>query len=775
MISGDLEKIFNKAIKTANLKKHEFLTLESILHSMLDDEEVNGALDQCGADVSGLKSSLQDFLGDPQNFSVLDDEEIDELNESQFINDEMRKVAQENGIKYQPEISMSLQRVIQRSALHVQSSGKKSIKAINLLVAMFSEKESHAVYFLEQQGIKRIDIVEKIAHGLDQSVNKDQAGNKEKFDPLKKQEKQRKALDDFTVNLTIEAKEGRIDPLIGRNDELERMIQILARRRKNNPILVGDAGVGKTALAEGLALKIAKDEVPEQLKKTNIYSLDIAALLAGTKFRGDFEERLKVVVEALRSDKKEKKVLFIDEIHTIIGAGSTSGGSLDASNLLKPSLSRGELRCIGSTTYDEYRKVFEKDQALARRFQKIDINEPSLEDTIEIVEGLKFKYEEHHGVSFSKEIITHAINLAQKHIHDKKFPDKAIDIIDEVGARLALLPADKKETVVNVNHIEKVIAQIARIPEKTVSTQEKDKLRNLERDLKLLIYGQDEAVLKVSNAIILSRSGLADETKPIASFLFTGPTGVGKTELARQLAHTMGLNFQRVDMSEYMEKHSVAKLIGAPPGYVGFDQGGILTENINKNPYSVLLLDEIEKAHPDIFNILLQVMDHGKLTDSNGRETDFRNVILIMTSNAGAKEYEAGSIGLGGGSEKVNTVKRDQAVKRYFSPEFRNRLDSVVNFNKLTTSHITHVVKKFLMEFENSLIDKGIELEFSEEVITWLAKNGYDEKLGARPLKRIIDEKIKKKIASELLFGKLEHGKKVTISLKNDELEFDFY
>ncbi len=775
MISGDLEKIFNKAIKTANTKKHEFLTLESILHSMLEDDEVHNALGQCGADIPNLKEDLGAFLSDEGNFSVLDDEEIRELNEAQFINDDMRKVAQENGIQYQPEISMSLQRVIQRSALHVQSSGKKSIKAINLLVAMFSEKESHAVYFLEQQGIKRIDLVEKIAHGLDQSTNKGDSKENKKFDPLKKQEKQRKALDDFTVNLTKEALEGRLDPLIGRSDELERMIQILARRRKNNPILVGDAGVGKTAIAEGLALKIANDEVPEQLKKTNIYSLDIAALLAGTKFRGDFEERLKVVVEALRSNKKEKKILFIDEIHTIIGAGSTSGGSLDASNLLKPSLSRGELRCIGSTTYDEYRKVFEKDQALARRFQKIDINEPSLEDTIEIVEGLKFKYEEHHGVSFSKEIIGHAIGLAEKHIHDKKFPDKAIDIIDEVGARLALLPEEKKETVVNMSHIEKVIAQIARIPEKTVSTQEKDKLRNLEQDLKLLIYGQDEAVSKVSNAIILSRSGLADDTKPIASFLFTGPTGVGKTELARQLAHTMGLNFQRVDMSEYMEKHSVAKLIGAPPGYVGFDQGGILTENINKNPYSVLLLDEIEKAHPDIFNILLQVMDHGKLTDSNGRETDFRNVIVIMTSNAGAKEYEAGSIGLGGGTDKVNTVKRDQAIKRYFSPEFRNRLDSVVNFNKLGTSHINHVVKKFLMELENSLIDKGIELDCSEEVISWLAKTGYDEKLGARPLKRIIDEKIKKKVASELLFGKLEHGKKVIISLENDELNFNFH
>ncbi len=775
MINGELEIIFNRAIKKANEMKHEFLTIENILHSMLQDGPIEEILKDCGADVNNLKDSLDKFLSTSNNFSILSEDEISELNDAQFINDEMRDIAKENGIRYQPEISMALQRVIQRSALHVQSSGKKSIQAINLLVAMFSEKESHAVYFLEREGVKRINLVEKIAHGLDQSINNDSASGKRKnFDPLKKVEKQKKALEDFTVNLTNEAKEGRIDPLVGRNEEIERIIQILVRRRKNNPILVGDSGVGKTAIAEGLALRISQGEVPPQLENTQVYSLDIASLLAGTKFRGDFEARLKIVIQALKDTVKSKKVLFIDEIHSIIGAGSTSGGSLDASNLLKPSLSRGELKCMGSTTYDEYRKIFEKDQALSRRFQKIDIHEPSKEDTVKILEGLKDKYEDHHKVKFNSETLQHIVELSEKYIHDKKFPDKAIDIMDEVGARISLLPEESKRDEANKLDIEKVIAQIARIPEKTVSSQEKDKLKNLKKDLRLLIYGQDEAVEKVSQAIILSRSGLATETKPIASFLFAGPTGVGKTELSKQLAHLMGLNFERIDMSEFMEKHSVAKLIGAPPGYVGFDQGGILTEAINKNPYSVLLLDEIEKAHPDIFNILLQVMDHGKLTDSNGRVTDFRNVILIMTSNAGAKEYESGNIGFAGNDLKVNTSKRDQAIKKYFSPEFRNRLDSVVFFNKLSQENIHHVVRKFLMTLENSLLEKGIELTCSEEVIKWLGDTGFDEKLGARPIQRIIDEQIKKKIASELLFGHLETGKKVEVVLKNNEISFKF-
>ncbi len=758
MISSDLEVIFNKSIKLANEKKHEFLTLENVLLGMLTDPAVAQCLSEIGADIDRLESELTDFMNEDKNFSILSDEEVEDLNKNQFVNDHLRKVAEENGVRYQPEISMALQRVIQRAALHVQSSGKKSIQPINLLVAMFSEKESHAVYFLEKEGVTRIQVVEKVAHGFDKASNKQIEGG---FDPLKKEEKFEKALAEFTVNLTKQAAEGKIDPIIGRETEIRRMVQILSRRRK-------------TALAEGLALKIYEGDVPEQLKDTEIFALDMASLLAGTKFRGDFEERLKVVVQALKGDQGSKKILFIDEIHTIIGAGSTSGGSLDASNLLKPALSKGELRCIGSTTYDEFRKFFEKDQALTRRFQKVDVDEPSKEDTLKILEGLKSKFEDHHGVKYSSEVLKTAVELSTKHLHERKHPDRAIDVIDEVGAYLTLLPADKKRTEVTTGDVEHIISMMARIPEKSVSVHEKDKLKNLERDLKLLIYGQDNAVEKVSNAIILSRSGLRDENKPISSFLFTGPTGVGKTELAKQLSHILGLHFERVDMSEYMEKHSVAKLIGAPPGYVGFDQGGILTENINKHPYCVLLLDEIEKAHPDIFNILLQVMDHGKLTDSNGRTTDFRNVVLIMTSNAGAKEYESGSIGLSEGSAEVNTVKRDQAIKRYFTPEFRNRIDSIINFNKLEKNNIDNVVKKFLMEVENQLLEKGYDLEIDKAVVAWIAKEGFDSKLGARPLARVISEKIKKPLANELLFGNFEKGGKILVKLEKDEIKFEF-
>ncbi len=771
MISGDLEIIFNKSIKLANEKNHEFLTLENVLLGMLIDPVVEQCLSEIGADINKLEEELMSFIDEDKNFSILSEEEIEELNQKQFANDHLRKVAEENGVRYQPEISMALQRVIQRAALHVQSSGKKSIQPINLLVAMFSEKESHAVYFLEKQGVTRIQVVEKVAHGFDKATNKQIEGG---FDPLKKQEKFEKALAEFTVNLTKQAAEGKIDPIIGRESEIKRMTQILSRRRKNNPILVGDSGVGKTAIAEGLALKIYEGNVPEQLKETEIFALDMASLLAGTKFRGDFEERLKIVVQALKGDQGSKKILFIDEIHTIIGAGSTSGGSLDASNLLKPALSKGELRCIGSTTYDEFRKFFEKDQALTRRFQKVDVEEPSKEDTVRILEGLKSKFEDHHSVIYSSEVLRTAVELATKHLHERKHPDRAIDVIDEVGAYLNLLPADEKRSEVTTADIEYIISMMARIPEKSVSVHEKDKLKNLERDLKLLIYGQDNAVEKVSNAIILSRSGLRDENKPIASFLFTGPTGVGKTELAKQLSHILGLHFERVDMSEYMEKHSVAKLIGAPPGYVGFDQGGILTENINKHPYCVLLLDEIEKAHPDIFNILLQVMDHGKLTDSNGRTTDFRNVVVIMTSNAGAKEYESGSIGLSEGSTEVNTVKRDQAIKRYFTPEFRNRLDSIINFNKLEQSNIDSVVKKFLMEVENQLLEKGYDLEIDKAVVSWIAVEGFDSKLGARPLARVINEKVKKPLANELLFGNFKKGGKILVKLEGNEIKFEF-
>lgn len=779
MISQKLEQILNKAIKRANEKRHEFLTLENVLLAMLEDETVLEVLNECGANVPDLQQDLQKFINEDSNFSLLSEDEIHDLNKKQFGNEQLREIAKENGIFYQPEISLSLQRVIQRAAIHIQSSGKKAIQAINLLVAMFSEKESHATFFLERQGVTRIDVVEKIAHTADRPVNHNEEASTIETgtgDTFRKEEKYEKALAEYTNNLNKFAKEGRIDPIIGREDEINRIIQILCRRRKNNPLLVGDAGVGKTAIAEGLAKAIVEQKVPSLLSRTTVYSLDMASLLAGTKFRGDFEERLKLVLEALeKKNEDEGSILFIDEIHTIIGAGATSGGSLDASNLLKPALSKGHIKCMGSTTFDEYRKYFEKDQALSRRFQKVDIIEPSVEDTVQILTGLRSKFEDHHNVKYPDEVIRAAVELATKHITDRKLPDKAIDVIDEVGAYLRLKPDATPGALVSLQDIEHVISKIARIPQKTISINEKDKLRYLDRDLKMMIYGQDEAVEKVTNALILSRSGLGHPDKPIANFLFAGPTGVGKTELAKQLANIMGINFVRIDMSEFMEKHTVSKLIGAPPGYVGFEQGGVLTDAIYKTPYSVLLLDEIEKAHPDVFNILLQVMDHGALTDSNGRTSDFRNVILIMTSNAGAKEMEAGSIGLGSlRTKEVNTVKRDQAIKTFFTPEFRNRLDAVITFNKLDNKNIEMVVSKFLMELENQLLDKKVEIEVSTAARAWLSKHGYDEKLGARPIARLINDKIKKPLAHEILFGKLEAGGKVVIDIKNDELDFIF-
>lgn len=782
MISQKLEQILNKAIKRANEKKHEFLTLESVLLAMLEDEAVHEVLVESGANIEDLKHDLVDFLNEDSNFSLLTDEEISELNKKQFGNEQLRDVAKENGILYQPEISLSLQRVIQRAAIHIQSSGKKSIQAINLLVAMFSEKESHATYFLERQGVSRIDIVEKISHGADRPLTSEQEdvnvgqenGNGETF---RREEKYEKALSEYTTNLNDLARAGKIDPIVGRENEIHRIIQILCRRRKNNPILVGDAGVGKTAIAEGLAKAIVEKKVPEALATTTVYSLDMASLLAGTKFRGDFEERLKLVLGALeKKNETTGSILFIDEIHTIIGAGATSGGSLDASNLLKPALSRGQIRCMGSTTFEEYRKYFEKDQALNRRFQKVDVLEPSVDDAIKIVQGIKPKFEEHHKVTYPDEVISAVVSLAQKHIAERKLPDKAIDVIDEVGSYIRLSPNREIGAVVTMDDIEKVIAQIARIPQKSISMNEKEKLKNLDRDLKMMIYGQDGAVEKVANSLILSRSGLGHQNKPIASFLFTGPTGVGKTELAKQLAHIMGINFVRIDMSEFMEKHTVSKLIGAPPGYVGFEEGGVLTDAIHKNPYSVLLLDEIEKAHPEVFNILLQVMDNGTLTDSNGRTSDFRNVILIMTSNAGAKEMESGSIGLGGSrGGEINSSKRDQALKNIFTPEFRNRLDAIITFNKLALNNIEKVVGKFLMELEQQLTEKKVELEVSDSAREWLGRHGYDEKLGARPIIRIIDEKIKRPLAHEILFGRLEKGGRVVIDVKDNELNFTFF
>lgn len=780
MISSQLEIYLNKAIKRANDLKHEFLTLENVLLAILDDSAVSSVLTSCGADITSLRSDLQNFVDEPSHFSILSEEEIEELGKEQFTNEEMRRMANQSGIYYQPEISLTLQRVIQRAALHVQSSGKKAIMPVNLLVAMFSAKDSHAVYLLKKMGIERINIVEKIAHGSDKALGADGVKPNNLEDPLgTAQDKGSKVLGEFTVNLNQLAREGKIDPVVGRSEELQRVIQILCRRRKNNPILVGDAGVGKTAVAEGLAILIEEGRVPSIIEGMEIYSLDMASLLAGTKFRGDFEERLKGVIAAIEEKNKEHGcILYIDEIHNIIGAGSTNAGSMDASNLLKPALSRGSLRCMGSTTYDEFRKFFEKDQALTRRFQKVDIVEPSLADTIEILKGLRSKFEQHHGVSYDNEVLEAAVRLSNKHINDRKLPDKAIDVIDEVGAFLRIQNKDLKEQdrrqKVELNDIEKVVAKIARIPEKNITTNEKDKLKNLERDLKLLIFGQDDAVEKVSNAIILSRSGLGDQKKPIANFLFAGPTGVGKTELAKQLARTMGIHFERIDMSEYMEKHSVSKLIGAPPGYVGFDQGGILTEKVNKHPYSVLLLDEIEKAHPDVFNILLQVMDHGKLTDSNGKTFDFRNVILIMTSNAGAQEMEAGSIGLSKSVSGLNTAKRDQALKKYFSPEFRNRLDAIIHFNHLTSAHIRSIVEKFVMELEEQLFEKKVELEVSNEAMEWIAKKGYDPKMGARPIGRVVNEHLRKVLANEVLFGKLEKGGRAVAKLKNDQLELEY-
>jgi ATP-dependent Clp protease ATP-binding subunit ClpA len=777
MISQKLEQILNRAIKRANEKRHEFLTLENVLLSMMEDETVVQVLTDCGANLSDLRKELTKFLGEDSNFSLLSQDEIEDLNRKQFGNDQLREVARENGIFYQPEISLSLQRVIQRAAIHIQSSGKKSINAINILVAMFSEKESHATYFLEQQGISRIDVVEKISHSIDRPVNRpDEVNTENGQETFRREEKYEKALSEFTTNLNNLARQGKIDPVIGREDEIQRIIQILCRRRKNNPILVGDSGVGKTAIAEGLAKAIVEKKVPSILANTTVYSLDMASLLAGTKFRGDFEERLKLVLQALEKQNEEHgSILFIDEIHTIIGAGATSGGSMDASNLLKPALSRGSLRCMGSTTFDEYRKYFEKDQALSRRFQKIDVLEPSVDDSVKILLGLKSKFEDHHQVKYPDGIIRAAVELSHKHVSDRKLPDKAIDVIDEVGSYIRLKPESVNGVEIKLEDIEHIVSKIARIPQKSISMNEKEKLRFLDRDLKMMIYGQDEAIDKVSNALILSRSGLGHPNKPIANFMFNGPTGVGKTELAKQLAHIMGINFIRIDMSEYMEKHTVSKLIGAPPGYVGFDQGGILTDAVHKNPYSVLLMDEIEKAHPDVFNILLQVMDHGSLADSNGRTSDFRNVILILTSNAGAKEMEAGSIGLSGrvGGE-INSSKRDQAVKNFFTPEFRNRLDAIISFNKLGTKNIEMVVNKFLMELENQLVDKKVDFEVTAKAKEWLSSNGYDDKLGARPISRLINDKIKKPLAHEILFGKLEGGGKVVVDIKNDELEFIF-
>jgi ATP-dependent Clp protease ATP-binding subunit ClpA len=653
---------------------------------------------------------------------------------------------------------------------HVQSTGKREVGAANVLVAIFGEQDSQAVYFLNEQNVTRLDVVNYISHGLTKMSGEDELDgiSISSDEEVEADTTTKTPLENFATNLNQLALLGKIDPLIGRGHELERVIQVLCRRRKNNPLLVGEAGVGKTAIAEGLAKKIVDGEVPEVLKKTNIYALDMGALLAGTKYRGDFEKRLKGIIAQLK--KESSAILFIDEIHTIIGAGSASGGVMDASNLIKPVLSTGDLRCIGSTTYNEYRGIFEKDRALARRFQKIDITEPSIEEAVQILQGLKGRYEDHHKVKYTRESLRVAVELSARYINDRHLPDKAIDVIDEAGANQRLQPTSKRKKTIGVKQVEDIIAKIARIPAKSVSSSDKDKLRTLERDLKMVVYGQDEAIDVLASAIKMARSGIGDSNKPIGSFLFAGPTGVGKTEVTRQLAHILGIELIRFDMSEYMERHTVSRLIGAPPGYVGFDQGGLLTEEITKHPHAVLLLDEIEKAHPDVYNLLLQIMDHGTLTDNNGRKADFRNVIIVMTTNAGAEQMSRPSIGF---TQQDHSSDGMEVIKRIFTPEFRNRLDAIIQFKALEPSIISHVVDKFVIELEAQLQEKNVALEVEESARRWLAVHGFDPKMGARPMARTIQENIKKPLAEELLFGKLIKGGSIRIDVKDDKLVFD--
>jgi ATP-dependent Clp protease ATP-binding subunit ClpA len=744
MLSKDVELTLNLAFQEARAKGHEFITVEHLLLALLDNTTATSVLRACGADIDALKSDVGLFLDETTPILVDKDKET------------------------QP--TLGFQRVLQRAVFHVQSSGKREVGAPNVLVAIFGEQDSQAVYFLNTQNITRLDVVNYISHGITKFTEDDEVeGVAITPDETHDDETAPKTpLESFAVNLNEEAMAGNIDPLIGRDSETERVIQVLCRRRKNNPLLVGEAGVGKTAIAEGLAKRIIDGDVPEVLADGVVYSLDMGALLAGTKYRGDFEKRLKGVISQLR--KEPGSILFIDEIHTIIGAGSTSGGVMDASNLIKPVLTSGELRCIGSTTYTEYRGIFEKDRALARRFQKIDVNEPSVDETIQILQGLKTRFEQHHGVKYTREALRVAAELSARYINDRHLPDKAIDVIDEVGAYQRLVPASKRKKTIGVRDVESMVARIARIPEKSISSSDKDKLRTLDRDLKMIVFGQDRAIESLATAIKTARSGLGDLQKPIGSFLFAGPTGVGKTEVTKQLAHILGVELIRFDMSEYMERHTVSRLIGAPPGYVGYDQGGLLTEAINKNPYAVLLLDEIEKAHPDVFNLLLQVMDHGTLTDNNGRKADFRNVILVMTTNAGAEQMNRSSIGF---TSQDHSTDGMEVLKRTFSPEFRNRLDGIVQFDPLTTKTITYVVDKFIIELETQLNDKNVTIEVSPEAKAWLAERGYDQKMGARPMARAIQEFVKKPLAEELLFGKLAKGGHVRIDLHGDELKFN--
>lgn len=746
MIAQELEVSLHMAFMDARQKRHELITVEHLLLAMIDNPTAAEVLRACGADTEKLR---KDLLG--------------------YIDEHTPVVAGQDEVDTQP--TLGFQRVIQRAILHVQSSGKKEVSGANVLVAIFGEKDSHAVFYLHQQGITRLDVVNYIAHGVSKNAEQTQKASESNPSEAESEPAGNSALDSYTVNLNQQVLAGKIDPVIGRDKELERVVQTLCRRRKNNPLLVGEAGVGKTAIAEGLARRIVEKEVPEILADAVIYALDMGSLLAGTKYRGDFEQRLKAVMAKLA--ELPNAVLFIDEIHTLIGAGAASGGTLDASNLLKPALSNGSLKCVGATTYQEFRGIFEKDHALSRRFQKIDVEEPSVMETVEILKGLKSRFEQHHGVKYTAAALHTAAELSAKYINDRHLPDKAIDVIDEAGAAQRILPKSKQKKTIGDKEIEDIVSKIARIPPKNVSSDDRHALKTLERDLKAVVFGQDKAIESLASAIKMARSGIGNQGKPIGSFLFSGPTGVGKTEVARQLAYTLGIELVRFDMSEYMERHAVSRLIGAPPGYVGFEQGGLLTEAINQHPYCVLLLDEIEKAHPDIFNILLQVMDHGTLTDNNGRKSDFRNVTIIMTTNAGAEALSKNSMGFtqasGSGDEMAE-------IKRLFTPEFRNRLDATVSFAALSESVIARVVDKFLMQLENQLHEKKVEATFSEALRRYLAKKGFDPLMGARPMARLIQDTIRRALADELLFGRLASGGHVDVDIDDSDkivLNFD--
>ncbi|MFL9841249.1 ATP-dependent Clp protease ATP-binding subunit ClpA [Sphingomonas sp. ST-64] len=741
-----LESTLHRALEAASSRRHEYATLEHLLLALVDDDHASKVMGACGVDLGELRTTVAHYL----------DTELQALRVDQQTD---------------PSPTSGFQRVVQRAILHVQSSGRDEVTGANVLVALFSERESYAVYFLQQQDMSRLDAVSFISHGVGKGSQPTEAAPPKGADEEKPAKgdgkKGESALKQFTVNLNEKAKAGKVDPLIGRGPEVDRTVQILCRRSKNNPLYVGDPGVGKTAIAEGLARKIVEGDVPDVLKEAVIYSLDMGALLAGTRYRGDFEERLKQVVSEL--EKLPHAVLFIDEIHTVIGAGATSGGAMDASNLLKPALSGGTIRCIGSTTYKEFRNHFEKDRALLRRFQKIDVNEPTVEDTIKIIAGLRSAFEDHHNVKYTPDAIKSAVELSSRYINDRKLPDKAIDVIDEVGAMQMLVPPSRRKKTITPKEIEAVIATMARIPPKTVSTDDTKVLANIETDLKRVVFGQDKAIEVLSSAIKLSRAGLRDPEKPIGNYLFSGPTGVGKTEVTKQLAELLGIPLQRFDMSEYMEAHSVSRLIGAPPGYVGYDQGGLLTDAVDQNPHCVLLLDEIEKAHPQLFNILLQVMDNGKLTDHHGKSVDFRNVILIMTTNAGASDMARESIGFG---EMSREDVQEDAVKKLFTPEFRNRLDAIVPFDYLPTKVVERVVEKFILQLELQLADRNVHIGLDDEAKAWLTERGYDKLYGARPMGRLIQEKIKQPLAEELLFGKLVHGGEVEVKLKDNALTF---